>query len=166
MTRKNRTNEELKKISKDLYYEYLMFCYSIQTLPKDFVRNDEKLKNSIIEVFAIHTRNLLMFFFDEKPRDDDVVANDFFPEYNEWNIIKEKNEDNDLIEKISKRVNKEVAHLTYKRLEVKEEEKSWGNIINITSKLFNKLFNEFLSSVSNDKLGDNFLVLKEQLQRK
>ena len=166
MSQKIRTNEELMLISGHLLYEYRMFNDCIELIPNPKIQTNDALRSAIIESFAIHTRNLLKFFFDDKPREDDVVANDFFHVQNEWNHIREKFGDKELLNRIFDRVNKEVAHITYKRLEVTSEEKSWEEIRTITKDLFNNLFREFLSSVSDDNLGERFLELKKQFQNK
>lgn len=163
---KKRTNEELKQISGHLLYEYHLFNACIKLIPSPIIQTNDALRSALIESFAIHTRNLLKFFYDEKLREDDVVASDFYPEQNEWGLIKEKYNNKDLLKQIFNRVNKEVAHITYKRLEVTQEEKSWGKIINLTKNLLNQLFEEFLLSVSEDNIGVDLLGMKKQFHRK
>ena len=84
------------------------------------------LLDSLLESFVIHFRALLDFFYAEKPRIDDVIASDFFPDEGRWEKIRPP-----LSEYLSKfwaRAHKEVAHLTYARLDVTPETKEWNHV--------------------------------------
>ena len=75
--------------------------------------------NAIVEAFAIHVRSLLDFFYKVET-DDDVVAEHFFSSPEVWvNARPPKSQDE--IRKIKVRVNKEIAHLTYARQNVKSK---------------------------------------------
>ena len=107
--------------------------------------------NAIIESFGIHARVLLNFLYKTTGRPDDTLAVNFFDDLTEWeNYIEEKSE---VLKKINSRVGKEIAHLTYKRLEVTPEEKEWDRL-QICEEI-NEIFKKFLELVSKDKICDN-----------
>lgn len=71
--------------------------------------------NALVESFATHDRNLDVFLH-EAPKGDDMWAGDWFPP-GEWDSIREP-QDSGALRAARRRVNKEVAHLTYARVSV------------------------------------------------
>ena len=69
---------------------------------------------ALLEALALHSRNLLEFLYSPRPRGDDVIAEDFFDDPEEWKNTRP--ELSDRLKKFWKRVDKEVAHLTKKRI--------------------------------------------------
>ena len=99
-------------------------------------------ENILLASFLIHTRNLRDFLFTP-PRLDDVSAKDFLAEWDEsvetWCPYLDENRD---------RLNKSLAHLSYKRIEY-EPNKSWdcGTIY----KELTAAWNEFWSRLPSEK---------------
>ncbi len=81
------------------------------------------LKNALLESFCIHLRNLLYFFYERKQKDD-VKAADFMPAGIRWCPGKLPNR-----AKLKDRLDKEIAHLTWKRIsDPKEKEWKWTEL--------------------------------------
>jgi hypothetical protein len=81
-----------------------------------------RLKNAVIEVFAIHLRNLIDFLFLERPQSTDVVAADFCAT-GVWESAKPSITSS--LEAARVRANKEIAHLTSQRITGAPPEKAW-----------------------------------------
>lgn len=143
---KIRTNEELKAFSEEhLYYEIWMLNETSRLFDSNTVKN-----NAIIESFGIHARVLLDFLYKTTGLPDDTLAVDFFDDPTEWKKnIEEKSE---VLDNLKTRVGKEIAHLTYKRLEVTPEEKDWDRPQ--IGEEINEIFKKFLELVSEDKICD------------
>jgi hypothetical protein len=117
-----RTDEVLRKASEHLHYEGHM-CLTLAKALSTGVFGQGALLNMALESFTVHSRLLLKFFFDDKPREDDIVADDFFGNEGKWQEMRD--EIPPILDAIKKRVDKEVAHLTYARLNVTPEAKPW-----------------------------------------
>jgi len=108
------------------------------------------INNAIIEAFAIHVRSLLDFFYS-KGKDDDVVAEHFFSSPSTWiNVRPPKTEDE--LRRIKYRVNKEIAHLTFARQEVKS--KIWPS--KPVQKDINEVLEVFSSLAPKNLLGSRW----------
>lgn len=81
-----------------------------------------RLKNAVIEVFAIHLRNLIDFLYLERPHPTDVVAADFCAT-GVWEAARPPITNS--LEAARVRANKEVAHLTSRRIAGAPPEKAW-----------------------------------------
>jgi len=81
-----------------------------------------RLKNAVVEVFAIHLRNLVDFLYSEKPQTTDVVAADFCAT-GAWEAMKPPITSS--LEAARVRANKEIAHLTCQRIAGTPPEKTW-----------------------------------------
>jgi len=110
------------------------------------------LRNALLEAFTIHARVLLKFLYDENPRADDVIADDFFPTSQEWKEVRP--EMTEILEPIYGRVGKEVAHLTYDRQYVTDEAKQWQYLQILHD--IEVSFNEFLRIVPMELLGERW----------
>ena len=124
----------------------------IKTYQDDFEEDDtlRVTNNAFIEAFGVHVRSLLDFFY-AKGQDDDVVAAHFFTSPGLWENASPFKGKEDL-QKIKNRVNKEIAHLTYTRQDVKS--KLWP-FKEIQDDL-NKIAEVFYSCVPKDLLGDRW----------
>ena len=159
MERKQRTPKVLRAASDHLYYEFWMLT-SVASLMASGITDDVVIKNSFIESFTIHARALLKFLYDENPRPDDVIADDFFPTSQEWKEVRP--EMTEILEPIYGRVGKEVAHLTYARQDVTPETKPW-NYPQIAHDIMVS-FNEFLRIVPMEWLGERWDNKREQIR--
>ena len=134
MTRKQRTEEELKAALKHLIYEIEMLKGTMKHLEAE-KDNKGVIYYALIESFAVHARALMHFLYPAgQIKEGDVIAKDFFRS-TECLPLDCLNEPEGCFE-ARQRVNKEIAHLTYDRQLVASEEKKW---------FYNKLGNEILA---------------------
>lgn len=126
----------LLKVSGDFAYEIQMFYSTRDLIPTDQIQRNKVLLNTVIQSWAIHARNLLHFFYPIKPRDDDVLAKHYLPVpvQDTW-TGKLPDHQNDEYERIRTRVDKQVVHLTFQRAEVRSDEKSWRQDIEIVTRI-------------------------------
>jgi hypothetical protein len=82
-------------------------------------------------------------------REDDVIAEDYFEDPAKWPKVRPA--PTELLKEIHGRVGKEIAHLTYKRLEVADDAKQWP-FIKIADEI-NVAFDVFLKNVPRDCLN-------------
>ncbi len=114
----NRTVQELKNALVALKYEVWML-WSLA----NFLATDNKGKgvihNALLESFLIHARILIEFLYKNKPYKDTVRASQYFTSDSPWKSIRPKK--TELLEKTEKDAHKQLAHLTYTRLQGKRE---------------------------------------------
>ena len=156
MNRKKRSDEELRAASDHLYYECEMFLTLSPGLTSGIL-GESSLENAVIESLALHSRILLKFLYDDNPKGDDVIAEDFFDPPETWRNLRPAK--SKLLETIGPRVGKEVAHLTYARQEVTPEKKKWY-FAPITDEI-TKILNCFLEHVPRDLLGPSWKPSEE-----
>jgi len=120
--RKLRDAVELRAASKHLYYEYTMMKEISSSISKREMKK-RWLNNAALEAFIIHVRALIDFLFNDKPYEDDIIAQDFFISPELWNNVRPEIPDS--LQKAKKRADKEMAHLTYARLDVSPQAKLW-----------------------------------------
>lgn len=124
MSRTSITTSDLKKMSNEhISYEIQMFRATITRMTNGGLSLDEH--NALLESFLIHARCLLDFLYQtEKPRPDDVIADDFFEDPSIFHKLLPHSIP--AAEYLKQRTGKEVAHLTYGRLKVSATEKVWN----------------------------------------
>jgi hypothetical protein len=108
-------------VSKDLNYEIQMLNETAIMLSGR--PDDGPLKNALLESFAIHARNLVLFFHPEvvpRPHPGDVLARHYVPG---WAGVRQ--ELPGALSVVAQRVNKEIVHLSVERLDVGPEAKHW-----------------------------------------
>jgi len=157
VSRKIRSETELQKASDHLYYEIGMFQSLVNGMASG-IAGESVINNALLESFGIHTRALLWFFYAENSRDDDVIADDFFSTPTEWQSIRPPL--TEILDRAKKRADKEIAHLTYKRIDISPEQKKW-QFLPISSDM-NKVIDKFLIIVTLDFLGERWNDFKEQ----
>ena len=102
----------------------------------------------MIESFVIHFRGLLDFLYAERPKPNDVIAADYFLP-GEWEGLKPPL--SDTLKRAKSRAHKEVAHLTYERLNVTPETKPWA-FVSLSNEI-QSVMNVFLVNVTKNRLG-------------
>lgn len=160
------TNHQLLEFSGEhVFYEILMFFYCTQELNKLYISNYDSInqlyKNIIIEGFVLHLRNILAFLYLTKIKDDDVVAEYFFGNPNDWKKIRPGLPI--ILRNSMTRANKELAHLTTKRITGTPSQKSWP--IKEISKEIISILKLFISNASMGKLHNKVvrLVMNAQI---
>lgn len=114
--------------AEHLVYEIDMFFGMVEVFMRPSaigaasVAEEARLKNALIEVFAIHLRTLVDFLYLERPQPTDVVAADFCAT-GTWEAVKPSITRS--LEAARVRANKEIAHLTSQRIAGTPPEKAW-----------------------------------------
>ena len=126
------SNDELRRISEHLSYEIMMLfgtawilaASRIKDMPVEAERST--VHNALIESFAIHARVLLDFLYEMERKQNDAIACDFFDKDSIWRTACPPKSGS--LAQVHGRVGKEVAHLSYARINVSEEMKTWRYI--------------------------------------
>jgi hypothetical protein len=105
------------------------------------------LHDAVLESFSFHARVLLDFFFSEHPRDDDLVAGDYFDDPSRW--VAARGELPIELVQVKDRVGKEVAHLTLGRLRV--EDKRWHFLA--IARALSEVFERYTGAIDRDLLS-------------
>ena len=151
MTRPTRSSEDLRQASDHLYYEISMYQMLVQGMISG-IAGRSAINNALLKSFAIHLRALIGFFYSENPRNDDIIAEDFFANQSDWiNLRPAKTK---VLERAKKRADKEVAHLTYVRLGITPDQKNW--YFEEVYKDIQTLIEIFLKSIPRDLLGSRW----------
>jgi hypothetical protein len=120
------TDAELQAFSGEhLFYELEMTFWTAPlvvkyAVPKDV--DDQVIKNALLESFLVHVRSLKAFLYDPKGREDDVCADDYVVNAEEWR--RARGEVPDLLKRAAQRTGGEVAHLTTRRRS-EPDERQW-----------------------------------------
>jgi hypothetical protein len=134
-----RSKEELDLAASHLNYEYQMLQTIVGALSTG--TRPAWLTNALLESFVIHLRALIDFFYTpDRPKPDDMLATDYFPEPRHWESVRPSM--SEVLKNARARAHKEIAHLTYARLDVTSETKPW-NFVGI-SKEIESLMDKFL----------------------
>jgi hypothetical protein len=114
----NRTVEELKAVLERLKYEVWMLWSLANILATD---NQGKgvIHNALLESFLIHARILIEFLYKNEPYEDTVRASQYFTSDSLWKSIRPPK--TELLKKTVKDAHKQLAHLTYTRLQGKTQ---------------------------------------------
>jgi len=72
------------------------------------------VRMALLEALVVHARVLINFLYPQSIRADDIIAEDFFDDPRQWEKIRPRLPDR--LEGIRKRADKEVAHLTARRI--------------------------------------------------
>ena len=107
------------------------------------------IANALLESFVVHVRALMDFLYNDNPKPDDVIAEDYFENVEEWKQLRP--ELSETLKQAKRRAGKEVAHLTYARLDVTPETKPW-RFVDIANEIA-AVLNIFLENVPKSKLG-------------
>jgi len=137
-----RDKEELLKISDHIYYEFSMFVSLVLEMTKGYPPGT--INNAMLQSFALHVRNLIDFLYNDSHNSDDVYAGDFFKDPTRWLSVRKAITPE--LSKAKKRVNKEVAHLTYSRLKVLPADKKWA-FVNLSNEMI-AVFDPFITNVN------------------
>jgi len=100
-------------------------------------------KNLLIESLALHTRVLIDFFYGTKKYSDDIIAEHLLPDNINWNNVKPKIPQ--ILMDAKNKADKQLAHLSTKRLELQKQEKN-GWRFNEISEEMNKIIEKFCES--------------------
>lgn len=124
MPRLIRSEAELRAFAEEhLEYEVHMLLSAANGLAQ--ANHSQFVNNAFLECFTIHLRALIDFLWDPANlHEDDAIASDFFKTSKGWEDIRPEFPLN--LEPARCRTNKEIAHLTYARMDVTPEIKVWN----------------------------------------
>lgn len=106
--------KQLRMLAGDVAYELNMFAFAVTSLERADLPDPSPERNLLEEGAAIHSRNLLEFFHEDKKRDDDLRPVDFM-EGHDWSATKPEWVQGYMIKR-----HKLVAHLTTNRADYAE----------------------------------------------
>ncbi len=124
--------------AEHLYYEVWMLYGVTEKLRQGLT--DRYLYNALLESFVVHASIILDFFYKPQVKPDDAKAIHYLDSVGEWNALLPSYAK--YFRRFNTKRNKEVIHLSYKRLDVKPEQKYW-RVVETTSHI-QKLFDKFL----------------------
>jgi hypothetical protein len=154
-SRLKRKPEDLRNASGALYYELWMLNECVRLDDENKNSQDKPLKNAFIESFCVHARNLLDFFCDPNPLENDIYYKDFLK-------INPNNEFTPSftidLKVTNENLNVYLSHLSHKRINKKIK---W-EISKITNEI-NKNMRVFLKAVNPSLICDK---LKEYMHGK
>ena len=137
-----------------LYYEVKML-YGVVEILLDGVE-DLYVYNALLESFVLHTSVMLDFFYRPAKEFDDARALHYVRDVKAWKeflpVFNTKFGD------FTRKRNKEVMHLTFKRLKVEPQEKQWG--VRKLTKEIKKLMDAFLEQADPERLHPRIYELK------
>lgn len=161
--RTQRSEQELRNASNDLYYEFWMFAKLAGGLASGIL-GESIINNALLESFTVHAKVIIDFLYSDGGSDNDVSAADFFANPGEWirarpartAMLKEMEID------LRYRVAKEIGHLTYDRHVDAPERKPW-QFMRIAKEV-NVALDVFLEMVPEQLLGPRWKDVKQQRQ--
>jgi hypothetical protein len=121
-----RTAQKLQAASKALLYDVQMLDATAKELSSR-TAHASTLNNALLESFLIHLRNLIdvLYIPKSKRNPDDINAEDFFSDPEEWRRIVKPLKRRKNLGALKTRINKLLAHLTYKRLSAAPSYSEW-----------------------------------------
>ena len=144
--------------SDHLHYEIWMFQSLANGLASG-IFGQGVLANALLESFTVHARIMLDFLYPRKPQKDDVISDDFFYEDpSRWHEVRPPK--SETLQRVHRRVAKEVAHLTYARQDVTPETKPWP-FLEIANEV-TQIFSEFVNLVPEHLLGPRSQIPGEE----
>jgi hypothetical protein len=118
-----RSDEEMRRAAEHLEYEFWMLTAVAEAMASG-ISSQGWLTNALLESFVIHFRALVDFFYPPpNPKSDDIQAAHYFDDPTEWELMRPPLSDE--LKRGRARAHKEIAHLTYARLEVTRDTKPW-----------------------------------------
>jgi hypothetical protein len=160
-SRQTRSDEVLVNASKHLAYEIQMLDSLARQL-QTWALGDGPLKNATLEAFTIHARSILDFFYlpeQNRPlHKDQVLADDYFhDDPSTWRS--KRPERTPILNEVNNRVNREIAHLTYNRLEMLSIMNKWP-ALQIRDGLF-MILGAFITLVPASRIDDELRTVSK-----
>ncbi len=125
MVNQGREPQELIAASEHVLYEVHMLQATASGLVSGITLGS-LLHNALTESFVVHARNLTHFLFPESPYPTDILAAHFFDDPERWPSLRGPLPDE--LKSVRRRASKEMAHITYDRLDAVGEARRWHYI--------------------------------------
>ena len=149
------TIDELRDFSGEhLNYEINMLYQT--TIRLALRQTDQVIAFALLESFGIHVVIVLNFLLNKDIRTGDAAANDYVKDKNNWRNINSKYRKE--LDFLFWRRNKELAHLSYERRNVKPDMKDWNSLA-ITREI-SDLIDLFIDAADESLLHPNVTALK------
>ena len=149
------SDDELLAFSGEhLDYEIKMLYETIFRLA--LKQQDQVIAFALLESFGIHATIILNFMLNNTDDPEDAVANHYLLDREAWKKTSSKYRKE--LNFIFRRRDKELAHLSYERKNVKQSEKQW-NFIAIGREI-SELIDSFIDSSNKSLLHSNIVALK------
>ena len=149
--------EKIEMLQKHFYYEFGMLNIAKEIMQSSF--NTEKLnlnKESIsLDLFIVHGRSLLEFFYRKPKRKDRPWAQEFLKEGKSWEVMCQKK--TELMNKLQRQADEDVMHLSYKRARKIATDRNWD--MTLLFQDFQKLVIFFLSHVKEQYIHESLKSL-------
>lgn len=145
------TEKLLEKSVEHIAYEIQMLQYATHRLASLSQSPPNQMEiNAALEYFAVHARNLFVFFYTEvkNRKQDDIVAGDYvlrMKYYKAHRTPKRK------LGIVTTKTAKQIAHLTYHRTKYNSRTKGWR--FGVVYSLFEQTILSFLDSLDPEKRG-------------
>lgn len=160
---KPMTDEELREFADEhLYYEIEMALFA-GPLALRYANpasvEEQVIKNALLESFVTHIRVLKEFFYDERGRPDDVIADDYVDDPEAWHQARGPLPE--VLARAARRTGKGVVHLTRGRVVAHPSEKEW-----VPAELIQALtgpLQQFVALVPRHRLNWKFQMLVSDL---
>jgi len=162
LSKKKRSHTELRAASRHLYWGMRYLSERLQFVLRSANSNREDefqgVVSAIHESFLVHARKMSEFLFQTSKRvyEDDVIAQDYFPNVNRWKQIQPAPPP--AIREMQGNVGKLLAHFTYSVVEHPEGRITW-NTSDIYVQIFEAL-HTFLAEVDASLLDDRIELLR------
>ncbi len=158
----SKTAEDLRGASDRLFYEWQMLTGIAEAFEEGV--DDQLTRKLLIEAGAIHSRNLVDFFYGEEQRErkkrrvrqDDMVAEHFFQEKGDWREARGELPSALEYDELVFYVDKQIVHLVYPQ----RERKGW-DFTGIGNALQPAL-ETFLGMIDEEQVGDRWKGLLER----
>ncbi|MDZ7660929.1 hypothetical protein [Thiohalophilus sp.] len=150
MSRNIPSDEVLQAFAKEhLSYEVNMLINTARVLSQP--NNEQFVINAFLSSFTIHLRALIDFIWDPSNiKKDDAIASDFFMSKTQWEQIRPEFPLE--LKPTRSRTGKEIAHLTYARMDVTPDIKDW-NIAEMTNAILHSLI-IFTENAEKSRVGN------------
>ena len=144
-----------------LYYELDMLFWTVTKVfdgkRRSFRSADRRrLKNALLESFAVHLRNIVSFCYPFPVRADEVIAHDFMPSDVDWEIVRPPLTYH--LKNAKERTDKQIAHLTRLRYDGGHPKKAWAPLIEFDD--VKKVLHCFISHADRQTLAPNLFEME------
>jgi hypothetical protein len=147
-SKSNLPDTELQQYADEhVFYEIEMLFAAANLTASGSI--DRRMQNTFIDSLVLHARTLEFFFYPATVKPNDVIAAHFFTDPAGWNSIRPVK--SKILETILGRGNKELAHLTTKRISGSPANKTWD--ANIVTSEFIPVIEKFVDGASPTKLA-------------
>ncbi len=152
------TTKELREFSEHLLYELQMLfrlADRLRARADGAERLPWEVEMACIESFAVHTRALEQFLWRDRKGErhpDDAFASDYFPP-GQWAGLRERVQ-RSAIDGVSARAGHEIAHLSYKRTAIADDERGWP--FDVIAGVIGRALRLFLENVSPEVIAEDF----------